>query len=416
MNKSFLEYLNQRGFYNQCTNYENFDLSLKKPLVGYAGFDCTADSLHVGSLVQIMLLRAFQKFGHKPIILLGGGTSLIGDPSGKDETRNILNIKTVNYNKNKLLYLFKKFINFDKSRTGAILVDNFDWIKKINYLDFIRDIGSQFSVNRMLSFDSVKLRLQREQNLSFLEFNYVLIQSYDFLELYKRMECTVQFGGSDQWGNIVSGIELIKKKKNQEVFGLTSPLITTSNGGKMGKTNQGAIWLTSEKLSPYEYWQFWRNTSDSDVIRFLKLFTELPIEQINKFQELKGKDLNEAKILLANEATKICHGENNSTKAYNSSIKIFNNNQIDESIPEKNIFKVDSNYLKDGFILKEALIKINFSNSNGESKRLIINGGVRINNIKISDKDYKITESDFGEEKKIKISVGKKKYGLITIN
>ena len=248
MNKSFLEYLNQRGFYNQCTNYENFDLSLKKPLVGYAGFDCTADSLHVGSLVQIMLLRAFQKFGHKPIILLGGGTSLIGDPSGKDETRNILNIKTVNYNKNKLLYLFKKFINFDKSRTGAILVDNFDWIKKINYLDFIRDIGSQFSVNRMLSFDSVKLRLQREQNLSFLEFNYVLIQSYDFLELYKRMECTVQFGGSDQWGNIVSGIELIKKKKKSRSFWLNLTSNNNIEWGKDGKNKSGGGMVDLRKI------------------------------------------------------------------------------------------------------------------------------------------------------------------------
>ena len=415
MTVSFLEYLNQRGFYNQCTNHENLNKALKKSVIGYAGFDCTADSLHVGSLVQIMLLRAFQKFGHKPIILLGGGTSLIGDPSGKDETRNLLNIETVNFNKEKLLALFKKFINFDNAKNGALLVDNYDWIKQINYLNFIRDIGSCFSVNRMLSFDSVRLRLERMQNLSFLEFNYVLIQSFDFLELFRRMKCTIQFGGSDQWGNIVSGIDLIKKKENQETFGLTSPLITTSSGGKMGKTNEGAVWLTSEKLSPYEYWQFWRNTSDSDVIRFLKLFTELPIEKINEFNNLEGKSLNEAKVLLADQATSICHGKQNSIQAHNLSLKIFDENTIDETIPEKNIYKARLTHLKEGFLLKELLIKINFANSNGESKRLIMNGGVRINNIKISDKDYIITLSDFGKEKKIKISVGKKKNGLIQV-
>lgn len=416
MKISFIDYLIQRGFYNQCTNDNGLKKLLDKPNIGYIGFDCTANSLHVGSLVPIMLLRAFQKFGHKPIVLLGGGTSLIGDPSGKDETRNILNLSKVNSNKNKLTKIFKKFLKFNNDFNSTEIVNNYDWIKKINYLSFIREIGSQFSINRMLSFDSVKLRLQREQNLSFLEFNYALIQSYDFLELFKKKNCKIQFGGSDQWGNIVSGIDLIKKMQNKETFGLTLPLIQTSSGKKMGKTNNGAIWLTEENLSVYEYWQYWRNTADKDVIRFLKLFTDLPLNTINQFKKVKGEKINDAKILLANEATKICHGEVKSLKAENASQNLFVKNTVDQNIPKKNILTINHSELINQVSLKDILIKINLSNSMSESKRLIISGAVKINNERVSNKDFYFKKINLKSKDEIKISVGKKRFGLLKIN
>lgn len=416
MKISFIDYLIQRGFYNQCTNDNGLKKLLDKPNIGYIGFDCTANSLHVGSLVPIMLLRAFQKFGHKPIVLLGGGTSLIGDPSGKDETRNILNISKVNSNKNKLTKIFKKFLKFNSDFNSTEIVNNYDWIKKINYLSFIREIGSQFSINRMLSFDSVKLRLQREQNLSFLEFNYALIQSYDFLELFKKKNCKIQFGGSDQWGNIVSGIDLIKKMQNKETFGLTLPLIQTSSGKKMGKTNNGAIWLTEENLSVYEYWQYWRNTADKDVIRFLKLFTDLPLNTINQFKKVKGEKINDAKILLANEATKICHGEVKSLKAENASQNLFVKNTVDQNIPKKNILTINHSELINQVSLKDILIKINLSNSMSESKRLIISGAVKINNERVNNKDFYFKKINLKSKDEIKISVGKKRFGLLKIN
>ena len=415
MKDLFLNYITQRGFYNQCTNPDGLEKTLKKNTVAYAGFDCTADSLHIGSLVPIMLLRAFQKHGHKPIILLGGGTTLIGDPSGKEETRKILTKEKINSNKENLRKLFDKFLTFDESENGALIVDNIEWIKDLNFVSFIRDIGSMFSVNRMLSFESVKQRLKRQQNLSFLEFNYSILQAYDFLELNNSYNCQLQFGGSDQWGNIVSGIELVKKKNGKELFGLTTPLIMTSEGNKMGKTASGAIWLTSEKFTPYEYWQFWRNVSDSDVIRFLKLFTELPLKEIKKYESYSGTDLNKAKIILANEATKICHGKEAAEKSEFSSKKIFNDKSLDENIPEKHKLIISIKEIKEGINLKEILLKILFSNSIGESKRLISNGGIKINDEKVLDKEYVIKLDDFDKENSCKISIGKKRHGLIEI-
>ena len=409
MQNSFLNYINERGFFNQCTNLKGLEKALEKKSIGYIGFDCTADSLHIGSLVPIMLLRAFQKFGHQPIVLLGGGTTLIGDPSGKDETREILTIEKIEQNKEKLKSLFMKFLSFSNTKKNkAILLDNLDWVKKLNYVDFLRDIGSQFSINRMLTLESVKQRLNREQNLSFLEFNYSIIQSFDFLELYKNNHCNIQFGGSDQWGNIISGIELVKKKIRKEVFGLTSPLITTSDGIKMGKTNAGAIWLTSEKLSPYEYWQYWRNIDDKDVTKFLLLFTELDVSVIEKYKTSSGSELNNAKILLANEATKICHGVESAKQAEKSANTIFAKNEIDLNIPEKNKLEVSNKEIQSAMSLKQLLVSINLSSSIAESKRLIINGGVKINNNKVLDKEYIIQHSDFSNNLMF-ISVGKKK-------
>ena len=415
MQNSFLNYINERGFFNQCTNLKGLEKTLEKKSVGYIGFDCTADSLHIGSLVPIMLLRAFQKFGHQPIVLLGGGTTLIGDPSGKDETREILTIEKIEQNKEKLKSLFMKFLSFSNTKKNkAILLDNLDWVKKLNYVDFLREIGSQFSINKMLTLESVKQRLNREQNLSFLEFNYSIIQSFDFLELCKNNQCNIQFGGSDQWGNIISGIELVKKKIRHEVFGLTSPLITTSDGIKMGKTNAGAVWLTSEKLSPYEYWQYWRNIDDKDVTKFLLLFTELDVSVIEKYKTSSGSELNNAKILLANEATKICHGEESAKQAEKSANTIFAKNEIDLNIPEKNKLEVSNKGIQSAMSLKQLLVSINLSSSIAESKRLIINGGVKINNNKVLDKEYIIQHSDFSDNLMF-ISVGKKRNGIIKL-
>ncbi len=413
MKKDFLEYIKQRGFYNQCTNDEGLIKELDNNLVAYTGFDCTAESLHIGSLVQIMMLRTFQKFGLKPIVLLGGGTTMIGDPSGKDETRKILNLEKINKNKNNLKNLFEKFLDFKSVNNSAIFVDNYEWLSKLDFITFVRDIGSQFSVNKMLSFESVKLRLERQQNLSFLEFNYMILQSYDFLELYKKYNCKLQFGGSDQWGNIISGIDLVKRKKSTELFGLTSPLIKTSTGEKMGKTNSGAIWLTEEKLSSYEYWQYWRNTSDKDVINFLKLFTEVDLIEIKKFERLKGSELNDAKILLANETTKICHGTEKASIAEKSARLLFDNKSITNNIPEKHIIKINLNIQKE-YSLKEALVDINLTSSLGDSKRLIDNGGVKLNDLKITNKNYVLTSKDF-KNNLLKVSVGKKKHGLVKI-
>ena len=410
MKKNFISHIKSRGYFNQCTNEIGLTNLLSKNLVAYTGFDCTADSLHIGSLVQIMMLRTFQNFGFKPIVLLGGGTTLIGDPSGKDKTRAILSREKIEYNKKKISQIFKKFLRFDKSTTSATILDNYSWLSKLNFVDFVRTIGSNFSVNRMLSFESIKQRLEREQNLSFLEFNYVILQSYDFLKLYNNYNCNLQFGGSDQWGNIVSGIDLIKKFNSKEVFGLTSPLITTSSGEKMGKTAKGAIWLSKEKLSPYEYWQFWRNTSDKDVVKFIKLFTEITSEKIEEIKLLEGNTINNAKILLANKATEMCHGEKEAKKAEMNSLKIFTSNNLNLDLPEKHKLKLK---ISQSFKLRDLLIKISLCNSTSESKKMILSGAVKINGNKIEDKNFELTGKSF-KDKIIKISVGKKKHGIIT--
>ena len=374
--------------------------------------------VYVGSLLPLMLLRSFQKFGHTPIILLGGGTTLVGDPSGKDETRKILSEDDINNNKKKLKKIFERFLSFTSSNKAKI-VDNYEWLINLNYISFLREIGSKFSVNKMLSLESIKQRLGREQNLSFLEFNYSLLQAYDFLELQKRYNCEIQFGGSDQWGNIVSGIDLVRKLSQKEVFGVTTPLVTTSNGKKMGKTEDGAIWLSEEKLDVNQFWQFWRNTSDKDVINFLYLFTEIEDQQIEEFKKLEGSELNEVKILLANEVTKLCHNDEKSKKAEKEAESILTAESFDVQIlkDSKNKITYNITQIENGLSLKQSLLELKFCKSNGEAKRLIDQGAVKINKEVIKDKDFIFTKKDFleGSDKGLLyviIYVGKKSLEL----
>jgi len=417
----FLKYIKSRGYLHQCTNEIGVSQTLKDSSLGYIGFDCTSDSLHAGSLLPLMLLRTFQKFGHKPILLLGGGTTLVGDPSGKDETRKILSEDNIAKNKKKLKEVFQKFVSFESSN-GALLIDNYDWLINLKYISFLREIGSKFSVNKMMSLESIKQRLNREQNLSFLEFNYSLLQAYDFLELKRKKNCKIQFGGSDQWGNIVSGIDLIRKITNEEVFGITTPLITTSSGKKMGKTEDGAIWLSEDKLDITSFWQYWRNTSDDDVIKFLYLFTELENKEIEKLETLKGEELNNAKILLANEVTKLCHNEEKSNKAENEAKSILTSNKFNfetlKNTENKIVLNLDQIYL--GITIKQILIDLKLCNSNGEAKRLIDQKAVKINKEIIKDKDLIIDKKKFIKESNNKnqylvIYVGKKKFGVVEL-
>ena len=417
----FLKYIKSRGYLHQCTNEIGVSQTLKDSSLGYIGFDCTSDSLHAGSLLPLMLLRIFQKFGHKPILLLGGGTTLVGDPSGKDETRKILSEDNIANNKKKLKEVFQKFVSFESSN-GALLIDNYDWLINLKYINFLREIGSKFSVNKMMSLESIKQRLNREQNLSFLEFNYSLLQAYDFLELKRKKNCKIQFGGSDQWGNIVSGIDLIRKITNEEVFGITTPLITTSSGKKMGKTEDGAIWLSEDKLDITSFWQYWRNTSDDDVIKFLYLFTELENKEIEKLETLKGEELNNAKILLANEVTKLCHNEEKSKKAENEAKSILTSNKFNfetlKNTENKIVLNLDQIYL--GITIKQILIDLKLCNSNGEAKRLIDQKAVKINKEIIKDKDLIIDKKKFIKESNNKnqylvIYVGKKKFGVVEL-
>ena len=417
----FLKYIKSRGYLHQCTNEIGVSQTLKDSSIGYIGFDCTSDSLHAGSLLPLMLLRIFQKFGHTPILLLGGGTTLVGDPSGKDETRKILSEYNIANNKKKLKKVFQKFVSFESSN-GALLIDNYDWLINLKYINFLREIGSKFSVNKMMSLESIKQRLNREQNLSFLEFNYSLLQAYDFLELKRKKNCKIQFGGSDQWGNIVSGIDLIRKITNEEVFGITTPLVTTSSGKKMGKTEDGAIWLSEDKLDITSFWQYWRNTSDDDVIKFLYLFTELENKEIEKLETLKGEELNNAKILLANEVTKLCHNEEKSKKAENEAKSILTSNKFNfetlKNTANKIVLNLDQIYL--GITIKQILIDLKLCNSNGEAKRLIDQKAVKINKEIIKDKDLIIDKKKFIKESNNKnqylvIYVGKKKYGVVEL-
>ena len=424
MLKDFYNLLIERGFLHQSTDEKGIKEILSKETTGYIGFDCTSDSLHVGSLLPLMLLRLFQKCGHKPIILIGGGTTLIGDPSGKDETRRILQKNDIDLNKKKLTNIFKKFLSFDKSKSNcALMVDNYEWLCTLNLISFLRDIGSKFSINRMLRLESIKQRLKREQHLSFLEFNYSIFQAYDFMILNQKYNCEIQFGGSDQWGNIVSGIDLVKKEKNNQVYGLTSPLITTATGKKMGKTSTGAVWLSESKFSVMDFWQYWRNTDDKDVIKFLKLFTEIEIREIENFKNLKGSGLNELKVLLANEVTSLCHGKDKAKNVEVESKKVRDSWNIDSSIIDKCKQKISirKETLNKGITLKQILVDLKLSNSNGESKRLIEQGAVKINQNIIEDKDTLITKENFiahPEKKELYYSivfVGKKKYGLVEL-
>ena len=410
---SFLRVMSERNFIHQVTDWKSLDALLsEKNMVAYIGFDCTADSLHVGSLVQIMMLRYFQKCGHRPIVLMGGRTTKVGDPSGKDDARQLLSDNEIEKNKQGIKAVFEKYLNFGVGPSDAIMCDNDEWLSGLEYVQFLRDYGRHFSVNRMLSFDSVKLRLDREQPLSFLEFNYMILQAYDFLELSRRFDCSLQMGGSDQWGNIVNGVELARRIDQKSVFGLTTPLVTTASGAKMGKSAQGAIWLNSDRLSPYDFWQYWRNTEDEDVDRFLKLFTELPLDEIARLSALKGNELNEAKKILAHEVTQLCHGRDAANSVAESARKTFEEGSIGQDLP---FIIINKNDLKDGGWVIEAMRKLALIQSNGEGRRLIANGGVRVNDTVISDPEKQLNVSDITISGMIKLSAGKKRHALVKL-
>jgi tyrosyl-tRNA synthetase len=403
MNK-FLKEFKDRGFFYQCTNEDDLSKLLDKEQInGYIGFDCTAESLHVGSLLQIMCLRLLQKHGHRPIVLLGGGTTRIGDPSGKDKTRTILSEKEIEKNIKNIEKILKKFLDTKDPKTKPIFVNNYSWLKSLNYISFLRDIGKHFTINKMLSFDSVKTRLEREQSLSYMEFNYMILQAYDFLELNKKENCVLQMGGSDQWGNIVNGVDLIKRHSNKQAYGLTTPLITLSSGAKMGKTESGAIWLDKRFLSPYDYWQFWRNIDDRDVLKFLKTFTDLSVDDIEK---IKKQDINQLKITLANKTTSMLHGEKEAKASEETAKKTFSENSLGSELPSVSINK---NQLDEGLSIIDLIILSKLENSKSEIRRLIKGNGIKINNQSITDEKLIITQSLF-KESNIKLSLGKKRH------
>jgi len=411
MKNNFIQEMQDRGYLHQCTNVDKLsEICNKKPISGYIGFDCTASSLHVGSLLQIMILKLMQKHGHRPIVLLGGGTTLIGDPSGKDSTRKILEQKEINKNIKSIKKVFSKILDSSNKNTAPVFVDNADWLTKLNYIEFLRDIGSHFTINKMLTFDSVKLRLDREQSLSYMEFNYMILQAYDFYQLFKKNNCVLQIGGSDQWGNIVNGVDLIRRKLQKDSFGLTSPLITLASGAKMGKTEKGAIWLNEDQLSSYEYWQFWRNTDDRDVKRFLNFFTEIKIEEINDIVK-NEKNINNLKILLANEATKIIHGEIASKKAAQTAKDTFEMGGIGMELPE---IKIKSIEIKKGINILDFVANNKILPSKSEARRAIANKGLKIDDIVIDDEKKMLETKDF-KKNILKLSYGKKKHYLIKI-
>ncbi len=408
MDISFLEEFKQREYYNQCTDFDSLNnLMNSKPIRAYIGFDCTAKSLHVGSLLQIMCLRMLQKYGHQPIVLLGGGTTRIGDPSGKEETRKILSDKEIESNIKNIKKVFNIFLKNNNTKTKPIYVNNYKWLGKLNYIKFLREIGKHFTINKMLSFDSVKLRLDREQSLSYMEFNYMILQAYDFLELNKNKNCVMQIGGSDQWGNIVNGVELIKRYSSKQSFGLTTPLITLASGAKMGKTEKGAVWLDKTLLSPYEYWQFWRNTDDRDVIKFLKMFTDLSIKKIN---EIKNKNVNDLKITLANEATSMLHGKSAAEKAEQTARKTFVSGSIGEDLPT---LKIGKKEIENGVNIIDLVVLSKLLVSKSEVRRTIKNRGIKINNEIIEDQNLQILLKDFKNQNFLKLSLGKKKHVII---
>ena len=409
MKNTFLSEFENRGFFHQCTNQEQLiDVTEKNKIRGYIGFDCTASSLHVGSLLQIMCLRLLQKHGHQPVVLLGGGTTQIGDPSGKDETRKILTEKEIEKNSNNIRKILNKFLTNKNSKTKPIFVNNKNWLNKLNYINFLREIGKHFTINKMLTFDSVKLRLDREQSLSYMEFNYMILQAYDFLQLFRTKKCILQIGGSDQWGNIVNGVELIKRHLGKQSFGLTTPLITNSSGTKMGKTEKGAIWLDNNLLPSYDYWQFWRNTDDKDVLKFLKLFTDLSLEKI---ENIKNENINNLKILLANEATKMLHGISESKKAEVTAKQTFENKEIGFGLPK---FELKKNELIKNINILDLAVMSNLVNSKGEARRAIKNNGIKLNNNNVQDERLLI-ESSFFKNNICKISFGKKKHIIIKL-
>ncbi len=408
----FLNILAERGFIHQVSEPEALDArAAAGEITAYIGFDCTAASLHVGSLLPIMMLYWLQETGHRPIALMGGGTTRVGDPSGKDESRRVLTDEMINENLKSIREIFGKFLKFEGAGGNAVMSNNADWLNKLNYIDFLRDVGRHFSVNRMLSFDSVKLRLEREQELSFLEFNYMVLQAYDFVELSKRYKCILQMGGSDQWGNIVNGIDLGRRMINAQLFALTSPLITTSSGAKMGKTAAGAVWLNADLVSPYDYWQYWRNTEDGDAVRFLKLFTKLPLGEIARLATLKGNEINEAKKVLATEATALVHGRAAADQAAETARKTFEEGTLAETLPTFTISRADLE--NDGLGVLSTAVSTGLASSTGEARRQIKGGGLKINDMTVTDEKMKLTPDNLTAEGFIKLSLGKKKHVLL---
>ena len=407
----FLQEMITRGFLQDCTDLQGLDEKLLEGcMTAYIGFDATADSLHIGSLIQIMMLRWLQRTGHKPLPLMGGGTTKIGDPSGKDESRQLITTEIINDNINGIQKVFEKYLSFGETSTDAKIINNAEWLDKLNYIEFLRDIGKHFTINRMISMESVKLRLDREQPLTFLEFNYMLLQAYDFMELNNRYDVSLQMGGSDQWGNIVNCIYLTRRLNKKSVFGLTTPLLTKADGSKMGKSANGAILLNSDKLSPYEFWQFWRNTLDADVGKFLKLFTELPVSECERLGSLEGQEINEAKIILANEVTKLCHGEEAAINSNKTARKVFTEDGSDENLPTLEISNLE---IIDGISFTQALVRTGLVSSGKEAKRIIAGGGAKLNDQVINDAGYMLDATEL--HKTPKISASKKKHALIKV-
>ncbi len=407
----FMRVMMERGFLADCTDYQGLDEALVQGVVpGYIGFDATAKSLHVGSLIQIMMLRWLQKTGHKPITLMGGGTTKVGDPSFRADERPLLTPAQIDDNIDGIKQVFAKYISYEDGPTGALMLNNAEWLDELNYLDFLRDIGRHFSVNRMLSFESVKSRLDREQSLSFLEFNYMILQAYDFLELNRRYGCLIQFGGSDQWGNIVNGIDLTRRVLDHQIYGLTSPLLTTSDGKKMGKSADGAVWLNADMRSPYEFWQFWRNTTDADVGRFLKLYTELPIEECDRLGALEGSEINDAKIILANEVTTLCHGADAAAAAEATAREVFEKGGIGDDLPT---IALTSEEVGNGISIVQLIVRTGLAKTGKEAKRLIAENGAKIDDAPLTDAGLMIDASALSSP--IKLSAGKKRHALVKL-
>ncbi len=413
LKSDFLREIDERGFVHQCTDMDGLDaLMSASSVTAYIGFDCTADSLHVGSLLPIMLLHWLQHHGHKPVVLMGGGTTKVGDPSGKDDTRLLLSEAQIEANMAGIRRIFDRYLTFGDGPGDALMVNNDAWLNGLRYIDFLRDYGRHFSVNRMLTFDSVRLRLEREHPLSFLEFNYMVLQAYDFLELARRHDCVLQMGGSDQWGNIVNGVELGRRIDQRALYGLTSPLITTAAGAKMGKTAEGAVWLNAERLPAYDYWQFWRDCADADVGRFLRLFTLLPLDEIKRLEGLEGTEINEAKKLLANEATALCHGRQAAETAAETARQTFERGGHGDDLPT---LEVSRGELEAGIAAYELLCRAGLTASNGEARRLIRGGGGRLNNKQIADETATVGLADSDQDGLIKLSAGKKRHALVRL-
>ncbi len=409
----FLNVLQQRGFIHQISDPESLDaLAAKGEAIAYVGYDCTAPSLHIGHLLSIMILHWLQKSGNKPIALMGGGTTRVGDPSGRDETRKLLTYDQINANKESIKGVFSKFIAFGAGKTDALMVDNAEWLAKLNYIEMLRDVGRHFSINRMLTMDSVRMRLEREQELSFIEFNYMILQSYDYVELARRYGCNLQMGGSDQWGNIVNGIDLGRRMGTHQLHALTCPLLTTASGAKMGKTAAGAVWLNADMLSPYDYWQYWRNTEDADVERFLKLFTTLPLDEVARLAALQGQEINEAKKVLATEATALIHGRAQAEAASETARKTFEEGAIANDLPT---VEISASELNEGIGVLGAFVRAGLVASNGEARRQIKGGGLRVNDVAVSDDKVMLTGANLTPDGVIKLSMGKKRHVLLKI-